>query len=181
MIPLSDDQRTRTRPFGTILLILINAYVFIAWQEQVGVDHPWRSRALFPWTTLNKVPGAATRMITSMFMHGGWMHLIGNMWFLWVFGKTVEDACGFFRYLAFYLLSGAAATLAYGYFLPDTSVPLVGASGAISGVLGAYLLRNPGARIATLMPFGIFTRIIVGAGMGFPAGMDRHSNRFANR
>ena len=160
MIPLSDDQHTRTRPFGTLLLIAINAYVFIAWQEQVGVDHSVALAGFVPMDYANKVPGAATRMITSMFMHGGWMHLIGNMWFLWVFGKTVEDACGFFRYLAFYILSGAAATLAYGFFLPDTSVPLVGASGAISGVLGAYLLRNPGARIATLMPFGIFTRIM---------------------
>jgi len=160
MIPLSDDQPIRTLPIATLLLISINAYVFIGWQLQVGVAQSVALAGFIPSEFTRGTSGAMTDMITSMFMHGGWLHLIGNMWFLWVFGRSVENACGFFRFLAFYLLSGAAATWAYAWFSPDTTIPLVGASGAISGVLGAYFLRNPRARILTLIPFGIFTRII---------------------
>lgn len=160
MIPLSDDQPTRSFPVATLLLILINAFVFIGWQQQVGIGRSITLAGFIPSEYIRGTPGAMTDMLTSMFMHGGWLHLIGNMWFLWVFGKNVENACGFFRYLAFYILSGAAATWAYAWFSPHTTIPLVGASGAISGVLGAYFLRNPRARIATLFPFGIFTRII---------------------
>jgi membrane associated rhomboid family serine protease len=89
------------------------------------------------------------------------MHLIGNMWFLWIFGSNVEDNCGPFRYLLFYLLCGVAATLAFTALAPNSQVPLVGASGAISGVLGAYLLHHPNARILTLLPIIIFYRLIV--------------------
>ena len=160
MIPLSDDQPTRSFPAANLLLILVNAYVFIGWQQQVGVDRSVALAGFIPREYADGTPGAMTHLITSMFMHAGWMHLIGNMWFLWVFGKNVENACGFFRYLAFYILSGAAATGAYAWFSPHASLPLVGASGAISGVLGAYFLRNPRARIATLIPLGFFTRII---------------------
>jgi membrane associated rhomboid family serine protease len=160
MIPLYDDQPTRSFPFANLLLILINAYVFVGWQQQVGVDQSVALAGFLPSEYGQGTPGSMTHVITSMFMHGGWMHLIGNMWFLWIFGKAVENACGFFRYLAFYILSGAAATWAYALFSPETSIPLVGASGAISGVLGAYFLRNPSARITTLIPFGIFTRIM---------------------
>jgi membrane associated rhomboid family serine protease len=160
MIPLSDDQPTRSFPVANLLLILVNAYVFIGWQQQVGVDRTVALAGFIPAEYAHGTPGAMTHMITSMFMHAGWMHLIGNMWFLWVFGRNVENACGFFRYLAFYILAGAAATWAYTWSSPDTSIPLVGASGAISGVLGAYFLRNPRARITTLIPFGIFTRIM---------------------
>jgi len=160
MIPLYDDQPTRSFPVATLLIILLNAYVFIGWQEQVGVDQSVALAGFIPAEYTRGTPGATTHLITSMFMHAGWMHLIGNMWFLWVFGKSVENACGFPRFLAFYILSGAAATGAYALFSPQTSIPLVGASGAISGVLGAYFLRTPRARIVTLIPFGIFTRII---------------------
>jgi membrane associated rhomboid family serine protease len=160
MIPLSDDQPTRSFPVATLLIILVNAYVFIGWQQQMGVDQSVALAGFIPSEYAHGTPGAVTHMITSMFMHAGWLHLIGNMWFLWVFGKSVENACGFFRYLAFYILSGVAATGAYAWFSAETSIPLVGASGAISGVLGAYFLRSPRARILTLLPLGFFTRII---------------------
>jgi membrane associated rhomboid family serine protease len=106
------------------------------------------------------VPGGWTHLFTAMFMHGGWMHLIGNMWFLWVFGRAIEDDCGTIRYLMFYLLCGVAATLAFTVLAPHSEVPLVGASGAISGVLGAYLLHYPRARVLTLVPIWFFIRLI---------------------
>ena len=161
MIPLYDDQPTRSFPLGNLLLISVNALVFIGWQMQIpgGVGESVALAGFIPSEYIHGAPGAMTHVFTSMFMHAGWMHLIGNMWFLWVFGRSVESACGFFRYLVFYILSGAAATGAYALLSPETSIPLVGASGAISGVLGAYFLRNPRARIMTLLPLGIFMRI----------------------
>jgi membrane associated rhomboid family serine protease len=160
MIPLTDDQPTRSFPFATLLIILVNAYVFIGWQQHVGIDQSVALAGFIPSEYAHGTPGAVTHIITSMFMHAGWLHLIGNMWFLWVFGRNVENTCGFFRYLAFYILSGAAASASYALFSAETTIPLVGASGAISGVLGAYFLRSPRARILTLIPLGFFTRII---------------------
>jgi membrane associated rhomboid family serine protease len=95
-----------------------------------------------------------------MFLHGGWGHLLGNMLFLWIFGDNVEDRLGHVRYLAFYLLAGYAATLAHLWASPGSPVPAIGASGAISGVLGAYLFLHPKARIQTLIFFGFFARFI---------------------
>jgi membrane associated rhomboid family serine protease len=95
-----------------------------------------------------------------MFMHGGLMHLVGNMWFMWIFGDNVENATGHIRFVAFYILTGVAATLGYTYFNPESEIPLVGASGAISGVLGGYLVKHPTAPIRTLIPLGLFTRIV---------------------
>ena len=160
MIPLSDDQPTRRFPIVTIAIIVVNALVFIGWQLRVGMEDSLGSGAFIPAMLSAHEPGAMTRLITSLFMHGGWMHLIGNMWFLWIFGDNVEDACGPVRFLAFYLLCGVAATLAHAWPAPDSTMPLVGASGAISGVLGAYLLKHPGANVRTLIPLGFFTRII---------------------
>ena len=160
MIPLSDDQRTRSFPFVTIAIIILNIVVFAGWQLQVGMEDSLGIGAFVPAMLSEHVPGGTTRLITSLFMHGGWMHLIGNMWFLWIFGDNVEDACGPVRFAAFYLLCGVAATLAHVWPAPDSVMPLVGASGAISGVLGAYLLKHPGANVRTLIPLGFFTRII---------------------
>ena len=105
------------------------------------------------------VPPAAT-VLTSMFLHGGWMHLIGNMLYLWIFGDNVEDSMGHGRFVVFYLLCGVAAVLAQS--LPDTrsQVPMIGASGAISGVLGAYVLLYPHARVLVLIPLGFFSQIL---------------------
>jgi membrane associated rhomboid family serine protease len=91
---------------------------------------------------------------TSMFLHGGWLHLIGNMWFLWIFGDNIEDTLGHFRFAVFYLLCGLAAGLTHYYLSPLSPVPTIGASGAIAGVLGAYLVSFPSARVVTLVPLG---------------------------
>jgi hypothetical protein len=98
-------------------------------------------------------------MTFSMFLHGGWFHLIGNMWFLWVFGDNVEDALGHVGYVAFYFVCGAAATLGQAVAAPDSTVPMVGASGAIAGVLGAYLVWFPWSRVKTLLFLGIFVTV----------------------
>ena len=107
-------------------------------------------QSIAPWLTL----------FTSMFMHGGWMHLIGNMVFLWIFGNNVEDAMGRPRFLIFYLLCGLAASAAHIGFESGSPIPCVGASGAISGVLGGYLLLYPSARILTLIPLGFYTQLV---------------------
>jgi membrane associated rhomboid family serine protease len=112
------------------------------------------------------VPGgvAALTPLTSMFMHGGWFHILGNMWFLWVFGDNVEDAMGPVRYVIFYLLCGLAAAAAQVATDPASAVPMVGASGAIGGVMGGYARLYPRARIQTLLPLGFyFTTIAVPA------------------
>jgi membrane associated rhomboid family serine protease len=99
-------------------------------------------------------------VVTSMFLHGSWLHLIANMWFLWLFGNNIEDSTGHVRFLLFYLLTGVAATAAHIFMAPGSPVPVVGASGAISGVMGAYLLLYPRIRIETLFIFVIILRII---------------------
>jgi membrane associated rhomboid family serine protease len=98
--------------------------------------------------------------MTSMFLHGSWMHLLGNMWFLWLFGNNIEDATTRSRYLVFYLLSGLAAALAQVFANPDSAVPMVGASGAISGVMGAYLVLFPRVRVFTLIPLGFYATTV---------------------
>jgi membrane associated rhomboid family serine protease len=160
MIPLRDDQPTERFPIITILLIALNAYVFIGWQLRIGLQHSVNEAGFLPIELTSHTPGGWTHVFTSMFMHGGWMHLIGNMWFLWIFGNNIEDNCGSIRFLMFYLLCGVAATLAFTALDPRSSIPLVGASGAISGVLGAYLLHHPHARVLTLVPLGFFTRLM---------------------
>jgi len=99
-------------------------------------------------------------VLTSMFMHGSWMHLIGNMWFLWVFGNNIEDSMGHLRYIVFYLLTGALASAAHIFAGPGSGVPTVGASGAIAGVMGAYLLLYPKVKIQTLIFLVVYVRVI---------------------
>ena len=99
-------------------------------------------------------------VLTSMFLHGSWMHLLGNMWFLWLFGNNVEDAMSRDRFLAFYLLCGLAAALLQVFVEPDSAIPMVGASGAISGVMGAYLVLYPRVRVFTLVPLGFILTTI---------------------
>ena len=168
MIPLHDDNPTTIKPFLTIAFIVICSLVFL-WQLSLGTSGFEMAvyrlgvipAALFGNKTLPPelalVPPTLT-MFTSMFMHGGWMHLIGNMLYLWIFGNNVEDAMGHARFAAFYLLCGIAAVFAQA--LPDTgsTIPMIGASGAISGVLGAYLLLFPRAHVLVLVPLGVFTR-----------------------
>ena len=168
MIPLRDldAQRTGT-PVVTILLIAANALMFF-FELSLGsrLESFVMSAAFVParYTaggfSLGELgPGLGSALV-SMFLHGGWGHLLGNMLFLWIFGDNVEDRLGHVRYLIFYLLSGYAATFAHLWAGPGSTVPAIGASGAISGVLGAYLFLHPKARIQTLLILGFFVRMI---------------------
>jgi membrane associated rhomboid family serine protease len=159
MIPLYDDQPGRSFPAFTILLILANVAVFAFWQLGVGLQESVALAALTPVELSQYSPGAVRDLFSSMFMHGSWMHLIGNMWFLWIFGNNVEDATGSVRFLIFYLLCGVLATVAHVLADPHSTVPLVGASGAVSGVLGAYLIKHPTAYVRTVIPLGFIIRI----------------------
>ncbi len=160
MIPLYDDQPVRRPPIANIAIILLNALVFIGWQQNIGVDQSVDLAGFVPLDFKQHEPGATTHLVTSMFLHAGWMHIIGNMWFLWVFGRNIEDACGHFRYVCFYVLCGAGATLLYAFGSSDSPIPMVGASGAISGVMGAFLLKYPRSTVRAILPLGYFSRII---------------------
>jgi membrane associated rhomboid family serine protease len=161
MIPLYDNQPTKRPPVLTLALIALNVFVFVGWQLRVGLAQSVQMAAFVPAElALGRDAGAIPDLFSSMFMHGGWMHLIGNMWFLWIFGNNIEDACGHFRFLIFYLLCGVAATMAHVVADPESMTPLVGASGAVSGVLGAYLLKHPHAQVRTLIPLGFLIRIV---------------------
>ena len=165
MIPLQDDSPSASKPWVIIGLIVGCAGVFL-WQctldaasgQQAvaalgAVPAVLLTDARLP-ADLRWIPRFASPF-TSMFLHGGWMHLLGNMLFLWIYGDNVEDAMGHARFLAFYLLCGAAAIFVQALANPDSPYPIIGASGAISGVLGAYLLLFPRARVLTLvlLPF----------------------------
>jgi membrane associated rhomboid family serine protease len=158
MIPLHDDNPTETVPLFTVGLIAACVAVFL-WQLGLGYSFGLVPAVLFDHVelpeALARVPASAT-LFTSMFMHGGWAHLLGNLLYLWIFGNNIEDRFGHLRFLLFYLLCGVAAALAQA--LPDTAsqVPMVGASGAISGVLGAYLLLFPQARVLVVIPIGLY-------------------------
>ncbi len=166
MIPLHDDNPTVLTPFITVSLIAACALIFL-WQ--VSLPPGAGERAVYAFGMIPAVlfgeralpPELATipselSVITSMFLHGGWMHLIGNMLYLWIFGNNVEDAMGHVRFIVFYLLCGTAAALAQAVQDPASTVPMIGASGAIGGVLGAYLLLYPRARVLVLIPLGFF-------------------------
>jgi rhomboid family protein len=153
MIPLGDaSRRLRNFPIMTLLIIVANALVFLQ-ELQLGqgfVTH-W---AMIP---ANITHGRdLITVITAMFLHGGWAHIIGNMTFLWAFGPAMEDAMGGFKYLFFYLLGGIAATAAEVYFIPDSTIPNLGASGAIAAVMGGFLITYPADRIRTLLFLGFF-------------------------
>jgi membrane associated rhomboid family serine protease len=169
MIPLRDDNPTTIRPIFTVALIIVCVAVFF-WQSSLGKNQAAAVYALgvipavlfgkaqlipeFQWVAFALTP------ITSMFLHGGVVHLAGNMAYLWIFGNNIEDAMGHVRFMVFYLLCGVFAVFAQA--LPDTgsTIPMIGASGAISGVLGAYLLLYPHARVLVLVPFGFFLHVM---------------------
>lgn len=179
MIPLHDDNPTEIKPYVTVTLIAGCTAVFL-WQLTLGASAEGAVYALgvipavlFGNTILNPelaiVPPAAT-VITSMFLHGGWMHLIGNMLYLWIFGNNVEDVMGHGRFIIFYLLCGSAAVFAQVLPDPSSTTPMIGASGAISGVLGAYLLLYPHARVLVAIPLGLYvhtTRLPASWVLGF--------------
>jgi membrane associated rhomboid family serine protease len=152
MIPLRDTIPSRNTPIVTILIIIANVFVFLYMLslDPYTQNHFIRQYAVVP-ARLN-----FSALITSLFLHGGWMHLIGNMWFLWVYGDNVEDTLGHGKYLLFYLLCGVLASATQYAINPDSTIPTLGASGAIAGVMGAYLIKFPHARILTLIPIIVF-------------------------
>ena len=167
MIPIKDRNPTHRFPIFTILIILVNIVVFL---YEISLDVkalesffltygvvPFSVNGAFGQGLLD--PMAVFPLLSSMFLHGGILHLGGNMLYLWVFGDNIEDKLGRGRFLAFYLLCGLAATLLHIVIDPTSTVPTVGASGAISGVLGAYLLMFPKARVVTIIPIFFFLQV----------------------
>jgi membrane associated rhomboid family serine protease len=177
VFPYHDENETRRTPVVTIALVAINVFMWIVVQG-AGAEEPLARSVC----NLGLIPGELTgllgagarfpmgdglvcvtdpgrqtsNLLTSMFLHGGWMHLLGNMWFLWLFGNNIEDSMTRPRFLVFYLLCGLAAALAQVVVDPRSGVPMVGASGAISGVMGAYLVLYPRVRVFTFVPLGFF-------------------------
>jgi membrane associated rhomboid family serine protease len=162
MIPLRDSVRSRTFPFVNILLILANAGAFIYELSlpSSALEEFIRLWGLIPMHLTADPWGHGFTVVSSMFLHGGWAHFLGNMLYLWIFGDNVEDNMGHTRYLLFYILVGAAAASAQVFFHPASGLPMIGASGAIAGVLGAYFVLYPGASVVTLVPIGPFLRIM---------------------
>jgi membrane associated rhomboid family serine protease len=156
MIPLRDVIPSRTFPALVIAIIALNAFAFLF--EQTLSD---RELALFV-RVYGVVPASFTwsSVFTSMFLHGGWMHILGNMLFLWIFGDNVEDRLGHGRFVVFYLLCGMVAALAHVMSEPGSLIPTIGASGAVAGVMGAYFVLYPHSRILTLLPLFIFWQVI---------------------
>jgi len=176
MFPLRDDNPTTITPFVTWALIAVNAAVFL---YQISLTADAVQVFLFQFGTIPSVVLGAKKLpaqlavippmasvFTSMFLHGGWMHLVGNMWFLWIFGNNIEEAMGHVRYLAFYLICGILASAAHILTNPSSSIPSIGASGAIAGALGAYIMLYPRARVWTLIFLGFFIKL-----MYVPAGV----------
>jgi membrane associated rhomboid family serine protease len=152
MIPLRDSQPSYSTPFITIGIIVANVLIFF---YEVTLD-PFSRNHFVSEYALIPARLDLLNLFTSMFLHGGWMHIIGNMWFLWIYGDNVEDIMGHGKYLLFYLLCGAAAGVVHLVFNFDSRIPTVGASGAIAGVMGAYLFKFPRSRIVTLVPIFVF-------------------------
>lgn len=166
MLPLHDENPTTSKPVVTLALIGVNVLVFLL-QLGIGISRSTLVFGLIPAHLLNTPVSMAdleqlratpeilrlnfepawVTLFTSMFLHGGWMHILGNMWFLWIFGNNIEDRMGKTKFLAFYLVCGLGAAAAQIAMGPNSPIPMVGASGAIAGVLGGYLLLFPGSRI----------------------------------
>jgi len=168
MFPLRDENRSQTVPVLTRALILTNAGAFV-YQLMLGPDlrifmYTWgmvpeRVTLALQYGEESFV-GPGLTLLTSMFLHGGWLHLVGNMWYLWIFGDNVEDRLGHGRFLLFYIASGLVAALLHYALNPTSELPTVGASGAIAGVLGGYLVTFPRARIITLVPLFPFFQVM---------------------
>jgi membrane associated rhomboid family serine protease len=159
MIPIRDVIPSRTTPFVTVTIIVLNVLVYL-YQTSLGNEGAtawiltWGlTPAAFSWTTV----------ATSMFLHGGLLHVAGNMLYLWIFGDNVEDRVGHGRFLVFYLLCGLAAAMAQTWIHPDSAIPMVGASGAVAGIMGAYFVLYPQSRILTFVPIFFFQLIEVPA------------------
>jgi membrane associated rhomboid family serine protease len=170
MFPLRDNIPSRHKPFTTWLLLGLNVFFFVG---SIGLD-PAQEFKLFhllgvvparylqpQWAMWNGYPdGLLLPLFTHMFLHSGWLHIIANMWTLWIFGDNVEDVMGAWRFLLFYLLCGLGALLVHVVTSPSSTVPVVGASGAIAGVMGAYFFLYPHARVVTFLPIFIFPLVV---------------------
>lgn len=152
MIPLRDTQPSYSFPYVTVAIIALNALAFF---HEVSLD---RFELNFFITQYGLIPAKPqlTDLFTSIFLHGGWMHFLGNMWFLWIYGDNVEDVLGHGNYALFYLACGVLASVSHVLLAGDSMAPTIGASGAISGVMGAYMLKFPHSRIVTLVPVFVF-------------------------
>ena len=178
MFPIKDDNPTELRPYVTCTLIALNILIFF---YQIGLEENIRTSLIFEYgfkpsqlfsneNSLNFNQSSLLTIFTSMFLHGGLFHLLGNMLFLWIYGNNVEDSMGHIKFLIFYLLCGLAASLLQAIVSFDSSIPMIGASGAVSGVLSAYFLLYPKARVLTLVVlliFITFIRIPAGLLIGF--------------
>jgi len=167
MIPLRDDAPRGSYPYVTVLFIAVNVAVFV-YQLKLSFESPGAVEAFV--YSFGAVPAKVSAalageyslqsgllpLLSSIFLHGGFFHLLGNIWFLWIFGDNVEDELGHFTYALFYLGCGLIASVAHFLANPGSSIPAVGASGAIAGVMGAYVIRYPWAKIVTLIPLFIF-------------------------
>jgi rhomboid family protein len=180
VIPYKDENPTVLAPTATLAIIILNAlaWVFVQGMGAPGpLAHSVCQLGLVPGALLHTVPPGTTvplgpgmscvlpgsdwlNVFTSMFMHGGWFHILGNMWFLWVFGRSIEDSMGHGRFVIFYLICGVAAALTQIAADPGSAVPMVGASGAISGVMGGYVLLYPRVRVHTLVTLGFFVTTV---------------------
>jgi membrane associated rhomboid family serine protease len=179
MFPLSDENPTELVPFVTVTLIVVNVAIWLFVQGAGFGERFLESLCVYgaiPGEITGAIPGgqwislgpascrtgglAAGTLVSSMFLHGGWMHLIGNMWFLWVFGNNIEDSMGHLRFVVFYLATGLVAAGAHVVSSFSSGVPMVGASGAISGVMGAYIVLYPRVRVKTLVILVFFVQII---------------------
>jgi len=159
MIPLRDVIPSRTFPFVTIVIIVLNA---LAWILELSLGPRELERFLFAYGVVPADFHAPT-LVTSMFLHGSWSHILGNMWYLWIFGDNVEDRCGHGRFVVFYLLCGIAAALGQVVMNSSSALPTIGASGAIAGVMGAYFILYPQSRVLTLIPIFYFDIVEVPA------------------
>ena len=170
MIPLKDDNPTSSRPIVTYFLIGICILVFLAQlgSQSYKTGQLFYSYGLIPSVLMGHdqlpmdlyvVPAYLT-IFSSMFMHGGFMHIIGNMLYMWIFADNIEDDLGPSRFVIFYLLCGVGAAMAQVLIDTNSQVPMVGASGAIGGVLGGYLINHPKAKVLVLIPFGFFSQLI---------------------
>jgi membrane associated rhomboid family serine protease len=177
MFPYHDENVAQRTPVVSYAFIGVNVLVWLAIQGAGSTIPLARSvceLGLIPGELTGRLPPGTPfpmgeglvcltdpgrqvgHVLSSMFLHGGWMHLLGNMWFLWIFGNNIEDSMGHARFIAFYLLCGVAAALAQVAINPESGIPMVGASGAISGVMGAYLILYPRVRVWTMVPIGFF-------------------------
>lgn len=175
MIPLRDDNPTEITPVVTVAFIVACVLVFL---YESSLPMPSREVFLYAYGAIPAVvfghaqlppelvnmPAYGT-LISSMFLHGGWMHLIGNMLYLWIFGNNIEDVMGHGKFIVFYMICGVLAALSHALLDPQSTIPMVGASGAISGILGAYLLLYPHARVLVLVPFVLIGTFNVPAAM----------------